>query len=56
MASLLVFVIFVAVSAWTYVGLVSAGYSDWWEWIIPIAIEWLLFLGVAKFLLYSDSL
>jgi hypothetical protein len=54
LASVLVFIIFVAVSVWTYTTLVSSGYGDWWQWIIPIAIEWLVFLVVAKFLLTED--
>ena len=52
-ASILVFLIFIALSYLTYGYMASAGYSLWYQVLIPVAVEWLAFVGLMK-LTWSD--
>ena len=49
-ASLLVFIIFLALTFLTNDYMSSMGYGAWEQVAIPVSIEWLAFLGLMKLL------
>lgn len=47
-ASLLLFVMLIAGSLWIHSTMIAYGFIEWWQWILPISVAWLFFIGAMK--------
>ena len=47
-ASLLLSIMLIAGSLWIHSMMIANGYIEWWQWVIPISVAGLIFVGAMK--------
>jgi hypothetical protein len=56
LALVLLFVLWVAFSVGINSYMVGQGYAEWWQILIPLAIIWLIYIGIAYFVTHVVTL